>query len=578
VLRRVLLGGSADHGRRPLRVEVRDVRVSGRLRLDAGEFPGMLVFRRCGFPSGLSGLDLEIGTLILEDCTATTVDLGDLRTAGSLILRRLHVRPGGSEPHALRVSGASIAGSVMTEDLQVVNPAGVAVAMNRLRVGKVLALRRAGLVGAGIRAALYGRGLRVDGDVDLSGTSIVSIGQGPALQFDHGQIGGQLFAPGLHVVAGPGRALSLAAATVGTDVVLTDARLRSRDEAGLQAEQVVVHGSVVLSGARIVGRGADGAVRLSGATIGDRLDARGTVIENTDGPALHAGRAEVNGDIALTSGFVARNRHERAAVRLASAITPYLDLSNGTLANASGPALDLREAHIDAIRIPRASLCRLSPQGAPTPDNYPLLDGFVFNSHTQPCAVAVDWITWLQRANAQPWPGFSAQPYTQLASYYRLTGRGEDASRVAIARYQHYAQLRTTGTRERIFLAFMRLTMGHGYRPYRIVYFLAALFLASWAVVVIGRATNGFLPIGNTVPQGTVVTNCRPDYPCLAPAAYAFEAIAPILNLHQAEFWQPRATGLFGWLAAFLHLAAVLGWAGTTLAVSALIALVRSER
>ena len=34
--------------------------------------------------------------------------------------------------------------------------------------------------------------------------------------------------------------------------------------------------------------------------------------------------------------------------------------------------------------------------------------------------------------------------------------------------------------------------------------------------------------------------HCVTGYPCFCPAGYAFDLVVPLINIHQAEFWQPN--------------------------------------
>ena len=91
---------------------------------------------------------------------------------------------------------------------------------------------------------------------------------------------------------------------------------------------------------RVIGHAGLGAVRLSGAQIGGRLDCAGAELSNDSGPALLADGLQVSRGMFLRDGFTATGSGEAGAVRLAGAhVGRQLDCTGADLRNDSGPAL-----------------------------------------------------------------------------------------------------------------------------------------------------------------------------------------------------------------------------------------------
>lgn len=125
---------------------------------------------------------------------------------------------------------------------------------------------------------------------------------------------------------------------------------------------------------------------------------------------------------------------------------------------------------------------------------------------------------------------------------------------------------------------FLGRSIGHGYRPARAAWALLILYLVTLASVWLGARADGFIQVGDIAPQPSVTaSHCGDAYPCLSAPAYALENITPILNLHQAENWQPKSSTPAEWvLRDWLYLTTVVGYAGTTLLAAGLSGLARS--
>jgi hypothetical protein len=174
---------------------------------------------------------------------------------------------------------------------------------------------------------------------------------------------------------------------------------------------------------------------------------------------------------------------------------------------------------------------------------------------------------------------FASQPYEQLASVYRGAGRDTDARKVAIASRRDLRRWGRLRWYRRAFNWFLDKTIRYGYQTWRAFVWLAALYAAvlvialiaqhHGAAVVPAKDTTGI----NPAPSALV---CVSKYPCFYPTGYAFDTVVPIINIHQADYWRPDSTAVWGdTLLWFSWAGTVIGWLLVTLAVAGYTGLVR---
>jgi hypothetical protein len=182
-------------------------------------------------------------------------------------------------------------------------------------------------------------------------------------------------------------------------------------------------------------------------------------------------------------------------------------------------------------------------------------------------------LEWIRRQ-----PGYNPGPYRQLATVYRSAGHEREARIILIA-LQH--DLRTRGHLAwyaRAWNVFMGVTIGHGYRTVRAALVLPILYAVSVLLVSVAALHNDMLPIHASPGQAVTSATCTSRYPCLSRWIYPVDAVIPIFNLHQAEYWEPDAHTNWGHATRdWLYVATILGWAATTLLVVAFTGLARND-
>ena len=164
------------------------------------------------------------------------------------------------------------------------------------------------------------------------------------------------------------------------------------------------------------------------------------------------------------------------------------------------------------------------------------IDRFTYQSlqpYTEPRGTS-GRLAWLARAE----PGYQAQPYEQLAAYYRRLGHDEEARRVLLAVKQRRRRS-TLGPIGKTTGYLLDGIVGYGYRPGRAFAWLVVLLAAGSVYFTYNRPA----PLDPT------------QHPHYQPVLYTADQLIPVVNLSQANVWAPD--GISQWITFAL---VVLGW------------------
>jgi hypothetical protein len=309
--------------------------------------------------------------------------------------------------------------------------------------------------------------------------------------------------------------LNLGGAHIGGRLHLSGATISNPDGLALAGTRLVVDHSMICGSTTV-----NGELRLLDATIGTALILAGATLSNPGGRALNAGGLTVEQSIYCTQGFRATGemRFHRARIR-----GPLM--LDGTIDGV----LDLRDAQLYHLVV---------PSSLPAPAR---LDGLTYQ-HLAPEELEGHRIRWLQR---DP-DGYRAQPYEQLADYYRRLGYDRRARMVLLAKRRMHC--RRLPLRWRLVSWFQDALSGYGYAPGRAVGWLVAV----WAA---GAAYFAAWP-----PAG--------DGSGYHAALYALDVVLPTSPLRLEGEFTPEGAGF--WLAIGLQM---FGWA---LSIAVLPALTRA--
>jgi hypothetical protein len=529
-------------GHHPRGLRIRGARITGSCAWDWQELKAPLILSSCLVEEPIDLTSATIPNLTIAQSRIEDLNANELRCTHTLSLSGTHA-------HQINLEGADITGDVFMSD---------------------------GFNASGEICLL---GAHIGGELDLSGAALTNP-DGDALTADNADITGSVYMRDGFNATGEIRLLG---AHIGGQLDLSGAALTNPDGDALNADNADITGSVYMSD----GFNATGQIRLPGAHIGGNLELSGAVLINPDGNALNADGADITGSLYMREGFNATGQ-----IHLPNAhIGGNLDLTGASLRTPDAFALGLEGATVDGclwmqemphppegiVNLTRTRVGELrDDQGSWPAKGQLILTSFVYERiallGTKDAETRLEW---LRRAHT-----YSPQPYRQLAATLTTAGHTDDARTISIARHDDERCIGQLTLRQRAWNQFLSVTVAHGYRPERPLWVLIPLLIATGVLVQWAALTGAFVPTGNNVPtsQGgkpTVsVTRCTSDYPCLSAGAYALENNTPILDLHQAENWQPDTSNPLGWrLRWWLYANALIGWAGTSLIIAALTGL-----
>lgn len=184
-------------------------------------------------------------------------------------------------------------------------------------------------------------------------------------------------------------------------------------------------------------------------------------------------------------------------------------------------------------------------------------------------------LDWLDSAET-----YSPQPYEELARVYRETGHSDLAQRVMMRQQREKRRRNGLTWLGRAWNLFLGVTVGHGYRPQRILLALVALAIFGSAVFYHAQDKGVMEAVAadkSSTSAPVSAKDCKSDYPCFYPPVYSVELLIPVVNLRHVQYWLPDISKPKGiWYAAYTWFAIVFGWASATALVAGLTRLWRT--
>lgn len=432
---------------------------------------------------------------------------------------------------------------------------------------------RLDLAGAEIGYPLWLDRCRLEEGVDLFGASTRTVAimncRVPGVEAATARIDGLLHLRGSLVERGAASplhrhavALSLVNAQVSGAVILNAAEITSPGEWAVRAGGLVVEGGLYCRHGFV----AHGEIRLLGAQLSGGLFMQGARLERPGphGVALALDNAVVQ-TLNCSGGFTANGIVRLRGTQVTDNVTFDGAVLHGP-PDSNGDAPALIAMHMQAVdldltlaRPPSGTVDLRGAQVSYLHENehsWPErveLDGFVYGSiktaeangerreavgDRESVARRVAWI----RSS----PGYSPQPYEQLANWYRKAGHDDDARRVLLARQRH--RRRTLSPAARVWGHLLDATVGYGYRPWLAGVWLLALTLLGTTAFATDSPTA--VKSGEGAP--------------FQPFVYTLDLLIPIGGLGQRTTWY-WSDDTLQWLAYTLI---ALGWILTTAVIA----------
>jgi cytoskeletal protein CcmA (bactofilin family) len=551
------------------------------------------------------------GDVILDKATTAT-DAGAIRMFGTTVTGRL------------RCDGARLNGT---------NSEGIALVAYGMTVGSDVSLD--GVVTR--LGAIQLNGTEIKGALSCHGTKLERKKEEPdppaadALTADALTVGGQVIISDFTAFG----AVRLPGANIGGRLICDGVEFDGRDKYGraLLADGMKVGGGAWLGGVRTT----QGAIRMVGTEITGDLHFEDVYLAGSDdeGRALVGDRIQVTGTMnigpkqssAAKHGSVAAHTLSLKAVRIGGSLQLKPEkLAEGPTSDGSQKvALDLTGTQIacDLLWLPGrpvlgqvvledARVSRLIDKVADGSGGYwpsvrdgmLRLDGLTYDrlgyggDGEAPRTDVEERLAWLgsrgkrrrsrrargERARGKRTQGkrrvFAAQPYEQLAIVYRQSGQDTESRRVAIARRRDLRRYGDLTIFRRAGNWFMDNSVRYGYRTWRAVALLVALYLAAVGIFIWAQHADLLIPtqVYTTAHSVPTAMRCTANYPCFDPASYAIDTVIPLVDTHQTEYWSPNAHAPRGqFVLVFTWVSTVLGWLLATLVVAGYTGLVRRD-
>lgn len=595
-----------------------DFEARGEIRLLGARIDGSLDLTGAQLRDPLDGLALDLGdaeiggSLFLipsqsgrPPTVQGRIDMGSTRIGGQLLCRSLRVEAQRSD-----VSGSGYS---------TLRRGGSAISAPRLSVGADVTFESNCEINGGIDMTLS-----EVGDIWIDGSARLLAPNATALDLTNATVSGSL--------------TCIAGFTAQGTLRLTGAHVRGRltlvgttwtDPGGamvINAPSATVNGDLDFHSMRVLG----GAVNFRSAAIGGIVDLEAADLVNPDGfCTLSLHRASVKGSVRLVDGF----RSDGLVMLSRATIDGRLDLRGGTFSgpqrlhhrNPAGDAVHAMSASIPggvslgwksvspSVDLTGASTTALGDHPGTWPSQFGI-SGLTFDRFEDPDnsgdADLWDWrarVAWLQRQR-----DFDSSPYEQVASVFRQHGYGLEAERILMAQRRDAQRAdrkrrrgqgwhrQVEGRVRDIWDLLLRLLVGYGYRPSRVIWILGALTILVALSLRLPLATMDMRAVD---PQGTVYTVNGPLVPaaaaepdtsatatvrgdacgdgavrCFNASFFAIDTVIPLLSLGQRTAWypderQPHGTVLSWWL----NVSTVLGWLLTSIFVLSFTRLARSS-
>ncbi|MFD7772261.1 hypothetical protein [Streptomyces sp. NPDC059787] len=475
-----------------------------------------------------------------------------LDLARATIRQNMHCGNGFSIQGQTWLAGAVINGSLLASGGEFIHPSDTAIDASGIKVGRDIILGLEQSESDADRNGFRAIGKVVLADAVINGSLKC---EGGTIT-DERPIGEALNARGVKVT----RDLLLSGGFNATGkVVLTGADVGSADWGGgsfgnsnrtaISARQLKVGASLLFAGDFL----ARGEVDLSGATINGRLLAGGQIYCGGK-KAMRLDRVTVAQDVEFESGFLVEGTLYMRSTRVGANLKiskPNLSRGKGGLVLSlegtvvTGTLILEADAPVSGgVDLRQAKARFLEDSENFWPERKVSLAGFTYDSLADIDSPDVEGrIRWLSNEVE-----YSAQSYEQLASVYRVAGRDDFARDVLYAGQKRRPR---PGWREKSWSWLLRLTVGYGYHPARVLY--AVLLLEVFGCIYFSHLRHELKPSSALLSAYDGKDAEAKEH--LQPALYTLDLLLPVVPFGQRALWLPQ--GGTSWVVTGLM---VVGW------------------
>jgi hypothetical protein len=535
-------------------IDLIDTEINGVLSSNGGQFENI-----DGTTINAQRIKVKGGVLLRNGFKSIgKVDFFNARIDNSVYLNGGSFQKGTSDIVALQASNASING-----DLNLSRYQNIKENIPFKSTGQI------GLAGAEINGSLTSQGGQLE---NSEGITI----NAPGLKSKSVFLGNDFNSKGKVVFSG---------AAISRNFVCTSSEFTTNEGNVLSLNGSTINGDVRLSGLPFDDKKkvddsfvTNGGVDLSNTHILGNLIFFNSSFKGNEKPAFYARSINIEGDAQLTN-FSANG---------------IVDFTNATI-NRFFKYKDVLSAETVILRLSHAKVGVLDDEKKSWPVLGKLdIDGFIYNAISNVNVLtSQDRIEWIRRQYATNTDGnnstdknllrnkFNAQPYEQLASYYKGNGFDKEFGEVEIAKNDDLRKTGRLGWMENISQISLG-TIGYGYKVSNAV-------LASFVVIMIG-----WIVFHAGFKSGTMVKTNQSEIKKIGSLKfyqsfiYSLDMFIPIVNLFMAVQFQPdsnlvgcirfnnkkiRLNGSFFQIYMWIHM--ISGWILTTIMISSLTGLLK---
>lgn len=341
--------------------------------------------------------------------------------------------------------------------------------------------------------------------------------------------------------------VTLEGAEIGGQAVLSDGSFRNGGQVAVAAQQLTVRTNLILEGTFE----SKGMVDLSGASVGSlriggQFHRPGQDALRLDGlkstQAVELGHLMVRGTIRILAASIGGDLRIIKPNVSSGFNDVAFDLRGMTVKgefcfrgdNPISGKVDLRNASVGVLR----------DEPKVWPKHRTLLDDFTYGSLWNLGKWPVkDRLDWLYVRGS-----YSAQTYEQLATVYRAAGREDFARKVL---YRAQKKRPRPGRYERVWSWILWATVGYGYHPARVLYFLVGLEV--FGTVYFSHRRDDLEPSSAMAGAFGGDDQARDRF---RPALYTLDLLLPVVSFGQRALWIPDGLGT-SWVVTALM---VVGW------------------
>ncbi|MCK4824643.1 hypothetical protein KA005_53315, partial [bacterium] len=632
-------------------IGINGARIEEDLELSYAKIPFPINFQNCVIPGKIILYDAEIHSLGISQSYIGSVDANRMKVIFSVILSGTEAKAGVSLANAeiglnlnchnghfinnegkalmaeklkvrgsvilsdefkaegeVDLRGAIIGGSLECVNGKFINQSGIALNAYKITVNDNVFLRESfraeGMVD--LRVAQIG------GDLECHEGQFIN-SKGRALCVERVKVEGSVY---LLYIKAKGE-VSIAGSNIMVNLECDNAQLINKDGRAFFAQQLIVGGHVFFRNVQ-----AEGHVIFSNAKILGNLECSKSQFINRGAKAFSAEKINVEGDIFLRDAF----RAEGEVNLLNATIGGDLACRRGHFINKGKNALlaekmevggsvyftnaeifgkvSFIEANIDkfiiwrGVTTPKEVILdlRYSNIGTLSDDKncWPekgklLLDGLVYDGFSD--NTLTDFETRIDWLRLQPKNIFLPQPFEQLASVFRKSGRDKDAKRILIEKNKDKIWLSQMGVFERLRHRFLGYFIDYGYQPWKAIWWALVIVALGCVVFGIGFRKGIISPkqemtyVSDRDVRGHISME---NYPKFNSIIYSLDMFVPLIDLHMANYWLPNANKKWQWcisekiklpisgiLRTYLWIHIIAGWIITTFFIVGLTGLIK---